>query len=98
MTIKINRTLHTAGEWRATGALVRVEGALGHIAKMSEYNPAEQIANARLMSAAPNMLLLLRTVDKRLDILKREYEGEPAYLMAAIHDDIKAAIKKAMEG
>lgn len=46
----------TPGPWSHHGDYVKANRGLGYIARMSDYDRNEQIANACLMAAAPDLL------------------------------------------
>lgn len=59
--------MSTPGPWKMTlgrsTCAVKQEGALGYLCEMSDYARQEQIANARLIAAAPEMLAALKKID-----------------------------------
>lgn len=80
-------TPHTPGPWRQTGLNVRAGDALicwatNHHAN-AETPEAEKLANSRLISCAPQMLLALERLLESAECLKedsdsdRGYHGEP---------------------
>lgn len=71
---------HTPGPWEITYGTkvlaIRSRGALGYLATTSEYNRDEQLANARLIAAAPEMLAALKSVCNYLDGMKGPFNHE----------------------
>lgn len=68
--------------------------SIGKITGPSNQGQAAEVqANARLIATAPDLLILLKMVDKRLDIEAEEIGGN--YILSATHRDIKQAIIKA---
>lgn len=57
---------HTKGPWKMTmgtkTCAVKQEGSLGYLCEMSDYDRGEQVANAQLIAAAPDMLEALQEI------------------------------------
>jgi len=64
---------------------------------VEHLSDAEMEANAQLIAAAPELLQLLETVSKRLELEEKTTPGG-VYLLAAYRLQIAAAIRKATGG
>ncbi len=105
-------TQHTPGPWRTETVddtcyilppLGNDDACVTSIwVKGNGQNPCKNLANARLIAAAPELLELCQTVLLRLDVehAERIAKGEtaPHFICAALRDDLRAAIAKATGG
>lgn len=100
------RTTHTPGPWTITrdiGGHPHIEAANGRMVAEAVYDESneptieELEANARLISAAPDLLGALENVEKRLgNMLEGDYDREEiCELIEELHIDISPAISKA---
>jgi hypothetical protein len=99
--------VHTNGPWRIEGDRVRTSIAAGikHIAMVNYFNcgagdprtitDEEHEANASLISAAPEMLEVLRWLDAEMDCRDGEFGG---LFSRSDFEKVRRTIKLAMEG
>ena len=99
--------VHSNAPWRIEGTSVKTAISSGckHIAMVNYFDcgsgdprsisKEEHEANARLISAAPEMLEVLRWLDAEMDSRDDDYEG--VLFSRADFEKVRRAIKRAME-